>query len=334
MSKLKVSVIGVRGYTGTELLRILLTHPDVEIKYLVSRQYDHTPLADAFPRLKHLDQGLHIDNIDPEKAAEESDVVFLCLPHMASQDIAPKILGKAKVIDLSADFRLKDPEVFKKFYGEDHTRPDLLDGRFVYGLPEIYRNQIKDADAVANPGCFALLAQVMLYPFKNKIQHAHMMAISGTTGGGRKPRDPIEHPLCAQTVRSYLVNNHRHMPEIEASTGLEHDHWNFLPSVGPFLRGIFATAFIRTAQTGTDYANMFYEQEPFVRQVSEVNMSHVVSTNFIDVHYREGEAGMIIAQGALDNLLKGASGTAVQNMNLMCGLDENTGLDFSTPVYP
>lgn len=333
MSKIKVSVVGVTGYTGTELLRILLQHPDVEIGHLVSRRYDHTPLAEAFPRLREIDQGLHIDNIDPKDAALDSDLVFLCLPHMASQDIVPRVIGKTKIIDLSADFRLKSPELFKKFYNEDHSCPQFLDGQFVYGLPEIYRDEIKNADAVANPGCFALLTQVMLYPFKNEIQHAHVMAISGTTGGGRKPRDPIEHPFCAQNIRSYLVNNHRHMPEIEDTLNLDHNHWNFMPSVGPFLRGIFATAFIRTSKDPA-FANMFYEDEPFVRQVPETNMTNVVSTNFLDVHYREGEAGMVIAQGALDNLLKGAAGTAVQNMNLMCGLEESAGLSFSTPVYP
>lgn len=335
MSKITVSVIGVTGYTGTELLRILLQHPHIEIKHLVSRQYQNTPLAEVFPRLKEMEQAesLVINNTDPKQAALESDVVFLCLPHMASQDIVPDIIGKTKIIDLSADFRLKDPELFKKYYKEDHKCPDLLGGQFIYGLPEIFRDDIKGADAVANPGCFALLTQVMLFPFKHQITHAHVMAISGTTGGGRKPRDPIEHPFCAQNMKSYLVNEHRHMPEIEDTIDLKHSMWNFLPSVGPFLRGIFATAFIRTGQ-GVDFANMFYEDEAFVRNVPETHMTNVVSTNYLDVHYREGEAGMVIAQGALDNLLKGAAGTAVQNMNLMCGFDEKAGLDFTTPVYP
>ena len=333
MSKVKVSIIGVTGYTGTELLRVLCQHPDVEIKHLVSRQYDNTPLEDVFPRMEQVSNGLVINNTDPVKAAEDSDVVFLCLPHMASQGIVPQIMGKAKIVDLSADFRLNDPKTFKTYYKDDHKCPELLEGKFIYGLPEIYRDHIKGADNVANPGCFALLVQVLLYPFKNRMQHAHVMAVSGTTGGGRSPRDPIDHPYCSQNMRSYLVNAHRHMPEIEHTLDLPHDDWNFLPSVGPFLRGIFATAFIKSSHDPED-ANFFYDQEPFVRPRREVNMTHVVSTNFVDVHYRAGEVGMVIAQGALDNLLKGASGTAVQNMNLMCGLDENRGLQFSTPVYP
>ena len=332
MARIKASIIGVTGFTGTELLRILLQHPGVEIVSLISRQHEGTPLGELFPRLAHIDC-LTITNDDYSQVAENSDVVFLCLPHMVSQSVVPEMLGKTKIIDLSADFRLFDPDDFTTYYHEDHTRPDLLDGRFVYGLPEIYRDHIKKADTVANPGCFALLAQTMLFPFKDHIEHADWIGISGTSGGGKKARDPAEHPALSQNMKSYLVNEHRHIPEVLQCLELEKQRLNFLPSVGPFLRGIFANAFIKTDLSLNDVKNT-YKDEPFIRVRNRVEMSHLVSTNFLDISFEQGESGSAIVQGALDNLLKGASGTAVQNMNLMFGLDETAGLAFDSAIYP
>jgi len=329
-NKIKVSIIGVTGYTGTELLRCLLQHPQVELTHLVSRQHDGTPLSDLFPRLSHID-GHKITNTDHETVAKDSDLVFLCLPHKAAQEVAPTFLGKTKIIDFSADFRLNDQATYERYYNIDHQRPDLLDGTFTYGLPEVYREQIKIAEAVANPGCFALLVQVLLLPFKNKMNGADVIAISGTSGGGRSARDPVDHPFCAQNIRSYLVNNHRHTPEILATSGLNEGQLNFAPTVGPFLRGIFANAFI-TSDNEPDLTVL--QNHPFTRIVDKCEMTNVVSTNFIDVNYTQGHNGQWIAQGALDNLLRGASGTAVQNMNLMFGLDETLGLDFNSPIYP
>lgn len=328
--KIKVSIIGVTGYTGMELLRCLLQHPHVELKYLVSRQHKGTPLSALFPRLSHLD-GYKITNTDHDTVAKDSDLVFLCLPHKAAQEVAPTFLGKTRLIDFSADFRLGDKDTYKKYYHINHQRPDLLDGTFIYGLPEVYRDRIKGADAVANPGCFALLVQLLLLPFKDQMDSADVIAISGTSGGGRSARDPVDHPLCAQNMRSYLVNEHRHTPEILATSGLAEEQFNFAPTVGPFLRGIFANGFIKTASPAkTDV----FKGHPFVRLVDKVEMTNVVSTNFVDLSYVQGHNGEIIAQGALDNLLRGASGTAVQNMNIMFGFDETEGLTFNTPFYP
>lgn len=329
-SKIKVSVVGITGYTGTELLRCLLQHNHVEIKYLVSRQHDGAPLSELFPRLQHI-EGLTITSTDHETVANDSDVVFLCLPHKAAQEVVPTFLGKTKVIDFSADFRLNDKDTYERYYHIPHQQADLLDGRFVYGLPEIYRDEIAKSDAIANPGCFALLVQLLLLPFKGNMDQADVIAISGTSGGGRSARDPVDHPFCAQNIRSYLVNEHRHTPEILATTGLNEEQLNFAPTVGPFLRGIFANGFIKTsAKPDTS----IFKGHPFVRLVNKVEMTNVVSTNFIDLHYAEGNGGHYIAQGALDNLLRGASGTAVQNMNIMFGLDETEGLSFNTPIYP
>lgn len=329
-SKINVSIIGVTGYTGMELLRCLLQHNHVEIKYLVSRQHEGTDLAELFPRLHHID-GLQITNTGHETVANESDVVFLCLPHKAAQEVAPTFLEKTKVIDFSADFRLGDKETYERYYKIPHQHPDLLKGQFVYGLPELFRDDIAKANAVANPGCFALLVQLLLLPFKENIEQADVIAISGTSGGGRSARDPVDHPTLSQNIRSYLVNEHRHIPEILATTDLKEEQLNFAPTVGPFLRGIFANGFIKT-NAKPDLS--IFDDHPFTRLVDKVEMTHVVSTNFVDLHYTEGNGGEIIAQGALDNLLRGASGTAVQNMNIMFGLNETEGLQFNTPFYP
>lgn len=331
MTKIRASIIGATGFTGIELLRVLLAHPDVEIAYLVSRQHEDTPLKDVFPRLSHLDQGLRVTNTAHGTVAAESDVVFLCLPHVVSQDVAESFLGQTKLIDMSADFRLRDAETYKKFYNTDHKKPELLGGRFVYGLPEINRAALSGADAVANPGCFALLIQLLLLPFKGHIRHADLMAISGTTGGGRSPRDPVDHPYCAQNMRSYLINTHRHTPEITATLGLDEAQLNYVPTVGPFLRGIFATAFVKS---DTPPAVELFKKEPFIRLTDKVELTNVVSTNYCDLSYQEGREGSFIAQGAIDNLLRGAAGTAVQNMNVMFGLPETAGLNFISPVYP
>ncbi|MCB1530877.1 MAG: N-acetyl-gamma-glutamyl-phosphate reductase [Rhodospirillales bacterium] len=328
--KIKASVIGVTGFTGTELLRCLIQHPHVEIQYLVSRQHEGTNLGEVFPRLSHI-KGLTITNTDHETVAKESDVVFLCLPHKAAQEVAPTFLGKTKLVDFSADFRLGDAQTYARYYHTEHQHPELLNGQFVYGLPEIYRDEIRKAEAVANPGCFALLVQLLLFPLKGKMSGADVIAISGTSGGGRAPRDPIDHPALSGNIRSYLINEHRHTPEILATSGLKETALNFTPTVGPFLRGIFANGFIQT-EAAPDLS--VFDGHPFVRLVDKVEMTNVVSTNFIDLSYSEGNRGTIIAQGALDNLLRGASGTAVQNMNLMFGFDETSGLDFDSPVYP
>lgn len=330
MSRIKVSIIGVTGYTGMELLRCLLQHPAVDIRHLVSRQHEGTKLGALFPRLSHVDN-LTVTNTDYAAVAKDSDVVFLCLPHKAAQEIAPAFLGKTKLIDFSADFRLTDAATYKKYYADAHQHPDLLGGRFVYGLPEVYRDKIAAADAVANPGCYALLVQLLLLPLKGKMKQADVIAISGTSGGGRAARDPVDHPALSGNMRSYLVNEHRHTPEILATTGLKLGELNFAPTVGPFLRGIFAQAFIETSDAPDV---RIFANEPFVRVVDKVELTNVVSTNFVDVSYIQGNGGRIMAQGALDNLLRGASGTAVQNMNIMCGLDERLGLSFDTPFYP
>ncbi len=328
--RIKVSIIGAAGYTGSELLRLFLHHPSVEIAYLTSRQHEKTPVAEVFPRLNHI-KDMFITNTPYETVAEDSDAVFLCLPHVASQEVIEQFLGKTKIIDMSADFRLDDPAVFEKYYGTPHLKPGLLKGDFIYGLPELNHAHIKGADNIANPGCNALLVQMMLMPLAGKIKQADVSLFTGTTGGGRSPRDPIDHPALAGNVRSYQVNTHRHTPEIIRTAKINEDQFNFTPTVGPYLRGIFATAFVQT-EAKPDLS--VFDGSAFARIVDKVELNNVISTNYCDVSYAAGRNGVTIVQGAIDNLLRGAAGTAVQNMNLMFGLDEAAGLDLATPIWP
>jgi N-acetyl-gamma-glutamyl-phosphate reductase len=269
-------------------LRLFLHHPHVDIAYLTSRQHERVAVGEVFPRLQHIDD-LLITNTDYKTVADESDVVFLCLPHMASQEVIDEFIGRCKVIDMSADFRLDDTDSFEKFYATKHLKPEMLDGRFVYGLPELNRDALRSADLVANPGCNALLVQMMLLPFAGKIEHADVSLFTGTTGGGRSPRDPIDHPALSGTVRSYQINSHRHTPEILRTAQLDEAHFNFTPTVGPFLRGIFATAFVRTSAK-PDLSH--FKDAPFARVCEKVELNNVISTNFCDLSFAQGRGGM------------------------------------------
>lgn len=330
--KIKISIVGATGYTGAEILRLALHHPQVEIAYLTSRQHEKTLAREVFPRLAAHDD-LYLTNTPYEQVAEDSDVVFLCLPHVASQEVVETFMGKTKIIDMSADFRLDDPAAFEKYYATPHLKPELLDGTFIYGIPELQREAIKGADYVANPGCNALLVQMMLLPFAGRIKSVNVSLFTGTTGGGRSARDPMDHPALAGNVRSYQVNCHRHTPEIIRTAQITAEQMNFTPTVGPFLRGIWATAFIDAGgETQPDLSA--FADAPFIRVLDKVELNNVISTNFCDLSFTQGTGGQVIAQGAIDNLLRGSGGVAIENMNLMFGLDQTAGLNLTTPVWP
>lgn len=322
---LKASIIGITGYTGLEQLRLLLAHPDVEIGHLTSRQHDNVAIGDVYPHLAHLNH--KITSTDHNEVGANSDVVFLALPHKTAQDVVADLHGKVKVIDLSADYRHDDVAVYEKYYCE-HKHPELLK-EVVYGAPEIYGDEIKSAETVANPGCFALLSQLMLLPFAGSIAHADIMAITGSSGSGRTASDGTHHPVRNHNMKSYGINTHRHIPEITKTSQITEDQLNFVPTSGPFTRGIFATAFVKTDASPAD----IYNDAPFVRISDNVALANVVGSNFCDLSFTKTDGGYIV-QGALDNLVKGAAGCAVQNMNLMFGLDETAGLSNLSPVYP
>ncbi|MBP7721276.1 MAG: N-acetyl-gamma-glutamyl-phosphate reductase [Alphaproteobacteria bacterium] len=332
-NKIQASIIGITGYTGLELLRLLLAHPKVEMKYLTSRQHVKEPIGKIYPHLAHLD--LLVTNAAPEKVAKDSDVVFLCLPHKTAQDVVAALHGKTKIVDLSADFRLDDAATYKKYY-EEHKYPALLK-KVVYGAPEVgYTASIKKASTVANPGCFAFLGQLLLYPFKDNIKQADIFAVTGSSGAGKTPADGTHHPVRNHNMKSYNINKHRHIPEITRSAGITEKQLNFVPTSGPFTRGIFAQAFV-TLKKKTDIAaavKKAYGKAPFVRIQNEVALANIVGSNFVDLSFMEGTDGKILVQGALDNIVKGAGGSAVQNMNLMFGLKETEGLINLAPLYP
>ena len=334
--RLQAGIIGITGYTGLELLRILNAHPEVDVVYATSRQHENTPIGEVYPHLAHMD--LNITNTDALEVAKACDVVFLGLPHKTAQGTVAAIHGKTKVIDLSADFRLDDVETYERYYKVKHDHADLLP-QIAYGLPEIYRNDIKKCTTIANPGCFALLAQLLTHPFKNKIKAVDFIGITGSSGGGKSPLDGAHHPVRNHNIKSYNINKHRHMPEVCKSAGITEEQINFVPTSGPFTRGIFGQAFITLkddidTKFALSHANELYKNEPFIRYQTQVALADIVGSNFADLNFSLGENSHIIAQGAIDNLVKGAAGCAVQNMNILCGLDETLGLKALSPVYP
>lgn len=326
----KASIIGITGYTGLEILRLCLAHPHIEIAHLTSRQHDDTPIGEIYPHLAHLK--MNITNTDHKTVAKDSDVVFLALPHKTAQDVVADLHGTVKLIDLSADYRLDDAETYEKYYTA-HNHPNLLK-EVIYGLPEINRDDVKSAATVANPGCFALLCQLMLYPFAGKIESADIMAVTGSSGSGKTPSESTHHPVRSHNMKSYNINKHRHIPEILRTAQLSEEKLNFVPTSGPFTRGIFATAFIEPKKDAElDCAAELYNNHPFVRVTDSVALANIVGSNFIDLSFTKS-GNTIIAQGALDNLVKGAAGNAIQNMNLMFGFDETEGLTTLGALYP
>ncbi len=326
----RISIIGITGYTGLELLRILNAHPKADIVHVTSRAHENTPIGEVYPHLSHMD--LVISNPPLDIIAKNSDIVFLCLPHKTAQDTVAALHGKVKIIDLSADFRLDDVATYEKHYNVPHIYPELLKSS-VYGLPEIIgAHKIANAKIVANPGCFALLSQMMLYPFAGAIKHANIMAVTGSSGSGKSATDGTHHPIRSHNIKSYNINKHRHIPEICRTAQITEEQLNFVPTSGCFTRGIFATAFIET-NSPIKISNP-YDDAPFVRVMDNVALANIIGSNFCDLSFTQVSDTGYIVQGAIDNLVKGAGGAAVQNMNLMCGYDETLGLINLSPMYP
>jgi len=344
VTKTKVAVVGSSGYTGEELVRILLGHPEVDLVEATSRQLAGKTLAEVFPRFGHhkTASALRFSDSDARQVAHEANVVFLALPHgMAAEFAKPLLFSGARVLDLSADFRIKDPNVYREFYGHDHPAPDLLP-RSVYGLPEIYRDQIKGAQLVACPGCYPTSILVPLRPLirRKAIDRKTILvaSMSGVSGAGRKVEANYLFSECNESVRPYGVAKHRHLSEIEQELSILADDRvviQFTPHLVPVNRGIISTIYANIASNvvNLDPAVMFrgaYADEPFVRLLDGERLpdtKHVVGTNFIDIAWKiDKRTNRIVVMSAIDNLVKGASGQAVQCMNLMLGLPETAGL--------
>ncbi len=332
----KVAIFGASGFAGEELIEILLRHPKVEITYISAILEKELKIGDLFPKFRNrLD--LLCESPNEEKAASLADIFFLALPHRVSQTIAPFFLKKKKtVIDLSADYRLKDVKVYEKFYKGKHEDPGNIK-EAVYGLCEFYRDKIKKARLIANPGCYPTVSILSLAPLlkEDLIKNIIIDAKSGITGAGRKPTLEYHFAQLNGNLFAYKPFEHQHLPEIIqilSEFSQKKVELRFTPHVIPVERGILATIYadLKT-NIGVDKINnvykKYYKDERFVRFFEQKlpQLKDVVGTNFCDIGFQIDGTRMVIV-GAIDNLQKGAAGQAVQNMNIMLGFDETTAL--------
>ena len=345
---IKAGIIGATGYAGAEIVRLLMGHPEVEIKWLGSRSYIDQRYADIYRNMFQIVEDIcKDDNLD--KLAEEVDVIFTATPQgFCASVINEEILSKVKVIDLSADFRIKDVATYEKWYGIEHKSPEYIE-EAVYGLCEINREDIKKARLVANPGCYTTCSILSLYPLVKEglIDPSTIIidAKSGTSGAGRGAK--VDNLFCEvnENMKAYGVATHRHTPEIEEQLGYAAGQeivLNFTPHLVPMNRGILVTAYASlkekvSYETVKAAYDKYYENETFVRVLDRdvcPQTKWVEGSNYVDVNFKiDPRTHRIIMMGAMDNLVKGAAGQAVQNMNLVFGLDESTGLDL-VPMFP
>jgi N-acetyl-gamma-glutamyl-phosphate reductase len=339
---LNVAIVGASGYTGLELIRILHCHPEVAVTCLTSEQSAGKKISDVFPTLRGRCD-LILENLEPVRVAEKADIIFTALPHKAAMEVVPTFLKLGKrVIDLSADYRLSDPDVYAHWY-EPHINPANLK-KAVYGLPEIRRNKIRGAKLVANPGCYPTSIILGLAPLLKagmiKTDQIIADSASGVTGAGRAAKVDSLYCEVNEGYKAYGVGGvHRHTPEIEQELSLlagEPLIITFTPHLVPMDRGILSTIYaVPQAATTTEKLlklyNDFYTGEPFVRVLPPGNLpgtAFVRGSNFCDIApLVDSRTGRIIIVSAIDNLMKGASGQAVQNMNIVCGFPETMGLD-------
>ncbi len=339
-----VAVVGASGYIGEELARLLLAHPHVDLAAVTSRQFAGKTLAEVFPRFSHDEKAkaLKFTDSDATQLARMAEIIFLALPHgLAAEFARPLLQSGAQVVDLSADFRIKDAAVYKEFYGNHHPAPELL-GEAVYGLPEIYREKIRDAKLVACPGCYPTSILIPLRPLirRKAIDRKRILvtSLSGVTGAGRKVEADYLFAECNESMRPYGVPKHRHLAEIEQELSLlagEKIAIQFTPHLAPVNRGILTTIYTELGGdvVVVDPALVFqnaYGQEPFVRLLGDKRLpdtKDVVGTNFIDIAWKiDTRTRRLIVMSAIDNIVKGASGQAIQCFNLMRGYRETSGL--------
>ena len=338
----RVAVCGGSGYTGAELLRILAGHPDVDVTAVTSEKSAGRKVTDLFPHLVKYSR-LGFEPMDKDRLLSKADLFFMALPHAASQEAVDFFFrGGKKVIDLSADYRLSDASVYEEWYKTPHHYPDTLK-KAVYGLPEMHRREIKKARLVANPGCYPTSAILALYPAMEQglIQPESVIvdSKSGTSGAGRKADVAVSFCEVNESFKAYGVGVHRHTPEIEQ--GLSRIVGNpvmidFTPHLVPMDRGIVTTAYAKLTKkisTGAVLSlyNKKYSKEPFVRVLEEgfyPNAKHVRGSNYCFIGIMVNErTGTVVMLSTIDNLVKGASGQAVQNMNIMLGFKETTALE-------
>jgi LysW-gamma-L-alpha-aminoadipyl-6-phosphate/LysW-L-glutamyl-5-phosphate reductase len=342
MKRFKASILGGSGYGAGEIIRRLIIHPDVELVRVASIDFVGELLSAAHPNLEGLTE-LRFEKLSPEDAAADVDVILLGLPHKVSAGAVPKILGtRARIIDLSGDFRLKDAAAYATYYGATHPAPELLRDA-VYGLPEVNRAAIREARLIASPGCFATAITLGLLPLAKAgllSGSVETVGITGSSGSGVAPSAGTHHPVRAMNLRTYKPLVHQHLPEIHqtlAEHGAKDLRLHFVPVSAPLTRGIFATSFARVPATVTkeQIAEAFratYAEARFVR-VPAKRLPEVVAvsgSNYAEVGFElgavEGSERVVACISAIDNLIKGGAGQAVQSMNIALGLDEATTL--------
>ena len=331
-----VAILGATGYTAVELIKILLRHPQVKITALTSRE-EKRPVSAVHQSLAgRLD--LPLENLTPQEIAGRAESVFCCLPHTATAKVVPELLQHgAKVIDLGADYRLDSAETFETWYGEKHPDPVRL-GKVPYGLPELFRDKIVRADLIANPGCYPTSIILPLVPLLQSgwIEPTDIIidSKSGVSGAGRTPKQTTLYPECNESISAYGIGTHRHIPEIEQilSTGSKQTvKVIFTPHLTPMDRGILSTTYSKPAKPASQEELLavlreFYQNEPFIHVVEHLPATKDVSgTNFVHLTVRV-TGGRVMTLSVIDNLMKGASGAAVQNFNLMFGYPETTAL--------
>ncbi|NWF52029.1 MAG: N-acetyl-gamma-glutamyl-phosphate reductase [Nitrospirae bacterium] len=339
---LKIAICGGSGYTGGELLRVLSNHPLVTVTAVTSERSAGKTVTDLFPNL-HKYSNLSYEPMKIDKILHKADLFFLALPHGESQEAVNFIfLHGKKVIDLSADYRIKDAKIYQEWYKVTHGFPNTLK-KAIYGIPELYRNEISNADIIANPGCYPTGAILGLYPaIKNKLIDINFVVIdskSGISGAGRKSDITFSYCEVNESFRAYSITNHRHIPEIEQELSAiagKNVKVNFTPHIAPFDRGILTTIYSKFLKR-VDIKNIIeiyrntYINEPFIKLLEEgklPNVKNVRGTNYCEIGiFVNKRTNTFIAVTAIDNLMKGASGQAIQNMNIMMGFDEKTALD-------
>jgi len=352
MNPVKVGIVGASGYSGEELVRLLLRHPGAELAAVTSRQYAGQTVAQVFPKFAHHPpaRNLHFSEPKCELLAQAARIIFLALPHGVAAEFAGPLLDLGcRVIDLSADFRLKNPATYQQYYGRAHPAPELLP-KSVYGLPEIHRARIQNASLIASPGCYPTSILLPLIPLLQArlIKHNSIIAdsLSGVSGAGRKAEVDYLFVECNESARAYGVPRHRHLSEIEeqlsdaAGAGVV---LQFTPHLIPVNRGILTTLYLTPEKPfagenemeslGRQIAGCYqaaYGREPFVRLLDARSLpdtKNVTGSNVIEIAWRlDPRTGRLLVISALDNLTKGASGQAVQSMNLLCGFPETAGL--------
>ena len=340
---MKVAIAGASGYTGLELLRLLLLNKKIEVVQITSRQYAGKKLSNVFPHFKHskFENLIFSEELDLNIA----DYYFLCLPHEPSVELVYKLnKNNKKVIDLSAAYRIKNSKAYEEYYGFKHKYIDLLK-KSVYGLPELYRDKIKNTGIIANPGCYPTASIIGIYPAikENIIEDNKIIinALSGISGAGRKLKENFHYPEAFGNAYAYSPVGHRHIPEIEDvinNFSSKKINIRFTPHILPISRGMIATINFETNKSLKELKEIYYEgykNEFFIRfQESPPQIKNVVGTNFCDIYINKDErTNLAIVITAIDNLGKGASSQAIQNFNILAGFDEKYTLDNLT-LYP